>query len=231
MEAKETAQLEHTVVSTINYAKSIIGGGEIQDPAQYSIVGNNLAAIKTKTKELTEMRFDMTRPLDESKKRIISLFNGPLDALAEAEKYEKGRMIRYTTRIAEEERKRKEEAARETARLAAEARKKEEEAIRLAIEASSAEEAQAASVAMAQAKELAVVAAEPVMHLDIAPKARGVATKEIWKFEIVDESLIPREWLVPDLVKIGTAARGAKDAIKIPGVRIYSETIVSARSY
>ena len=41
-------------------------------------------------------------------------------------------------------------------------------------------------------------------------------------FEIVDESLIPRQWLMPDTVKIGRAVRG-RVVKEIPGVKIFEE--------
>lgn len=227
----ESAELEHTVVSTISYARQVSGVRVITCPADYSIAGNDLAAIKTKTKELTEKRLDMTRPLDESKKRIMELFKRPLDALAEAERLLKAQMMSYSARIAEEERKARQEAEREAAKLAAEARAKEQAAREMAAQAKTLIEAKVAQVMLAEAKELAIEAATPELYVEVAPKAQGVSTRDVWKFEIVDESLIPRQWLTPDLKRIGEAARGGKDLISIPGVRIYAEKVMSAKSY
>lgn len=189
----ENVELEHTVVSTINYANQIAKERTIATPADYSIAGNDLAAIKTKYKELNEMRLDMTRPLDESKKRILELFRKPLAALQLAEIHIKDQMLAFSARIkAEEERKRK-----------------------ITTDAAGA----------------MAVALEETFAIEITPKASGISEREIWKYEITDANLIPREWLTPDLTKIGQAVKGAKDMLKIPGVRIYSEKVLAARSY
>lgn len=182
----ESAQIEHTLVSTVSYAERFLSPRAIANPQDFSIAGNDLTAIKTKYKELEELRKSMTKPLDESKKRIMDLFRKPLEVLETAEKAIKFALLSYSEREAKAEAERK-----------------------------------------AQAE----TSGDMELYIEVAPKAEGVSTREIWKFEIVDEKLIPREWLTPDLNKIGQAARGAKDAISIPGVRIYSEKILSAKSY
>jgi len=40
--------------------------------------------------------------------------------------------------------------------------------------------------------------------------------------------LIPREYLIPDEVKIGGVVRATKGSIQIPGIEIYSEDQVLA---
>ena len=62
-----------------------------------------------------------------------------------------------------------------------------------------------------------------------APNAAGLSLREDWKFAIVDAASIPREYLVPDEVKIGRIVRVLKGEAKIPGVRIWSEKSVSSR--
>lgn len=57
-----------------------------------------------------------------------------------------------------------------------------------------------------------------------SPNGMGRATLvKRMAFEIVDESLIPREWLCPDETKIGRAVRG-RLVKEIPGVKIYEVT-------
>jgi hypothetical protein len=58
----------------------------------------------------------------------------------------------------------------------------------------------------------------------------GLAIQENWKFSIVDEALIPREWLVPDEKKIGRIVRACKEQTDIPGIRVYCEKGVATRS-
>lgn len=58
------------------------------------------------------------------------------------------------------------------------------------------------------------------------PKMEGGHTREKWKFEIIDETLLPREYLTADLQKIGKTARTEKDKANIPGVRVYNDPSV-----
>ena len=60
----------------------------------------------------------------------------------------------------------------------------------------------------------------------IAPKVtkvEGIIVRQVWKARIVDETLIPREYLIPDEQKLGAVARATKGTLKISGVVIYSE--------
>jgi hypothetical protein len=56
----------------------------------------------------------------------------------------------------------------------------------------------------------------------------GIAMKTNWKFRINDASKIPREFLAPDLVKIGGYVRSMKEAAKIPGVDTWAEGNIAA---
>lgn len=61
------------------------------------------------------------------------------------------------------------------------------------------------------------------------PETNGLSLRKEWKFVIVDAKLIPREYLIPDEVKIRRIVRAMKEQANIPGVRIYSEDTVSQR--
>jgi hypothetical protein len=58
----------------------------------------------------------------------------------------------------------------------------------------------------------------------------GLVIREDWKFSIVDASLIPREYLVPDEKKIGRIVRALKGDANIPGVRAYAVKSTVVRS-
>jgi len=62
-----------------------------------------------------------------------------------------------------------------------------------------------------------------------APKVRGTAVIETWKFEIVDVDALPRKYLMPNESMIAAEVKACKENTQIPGVRAYSETKVSAR--
>lgn len=83
---------------------------------------------------------------------------------------------------------------------------------------------------LAEAEALLVepVTVAPVPVEPPTPKVEGVSYREVWEFEIVNEALIPREYLVPDLKRIGGVIRAMKGSAQIPGVRAYSRRVVAA---
>lgn len=52
----------------------------------------------------------------------------------------------------------------------------------------------------------------------------GMAMVTTWKFRIVNESLIPRDYLIPDETKIGAVVRSLHEKHNIPGIEAYCET-------
>ena len=67
----------------------------------------------------------------------------------------------------------------------------------------------------------------PAVVLPSAPKVEGTSSRIVWKFKIVDESLIPRKFLRVDEAKIGQEVRTWKDKAEIPGVKAYPEPIAT----
>lgn len=63
---------------------------------------------------------------------------------------------------------------------------------------------------------------------DAQAAADAVKTRVYWKFEIVDESQIPREFLMPNEKLIGEVVRSRKDQAVIPGVRIFPHEMAIA---
>lgn len=50
-----------------------------------------------------------------------------------------------------------------------------------------------------------------------------------WKAEVIDASLLPREYLMPDETKINAVVRASKGSIQIPGVRVFSVEVPVTR--
>ncbi len=119
-------------------------------------------------------------------------------------------------KIEREAREREIEAARKAGDI------KKREADRLAKEAREAEERE-----RARAKQDEVVQAANVVEVKVAPSiptVAGVPSRRNWKFTITDESRLPREYLMPDMVKIGEFVRRNKKAGEvIPGVTAYED--------
>ena len=72
------------------------------------------------------------------------------------------------------------------------------------------------------------IEANPVQLTVVQPVIQGVSTRTIWKFRIVDESKIPREYLSPNEVKLGAFARSTKGLVAVEGIEFYSQQIIGA---
>ena len=57
-------------------------------------------------------------------------------------------------------------------------------------------------------------------------KVAGLAMTKLWQYRIVDESQIPRKYMIPNAKMLGELARTLKGLAEIPGVEVYSENSV-----
>jgi len=206
-------------------------GYSIDCPEKYQASAADLKLIKTKFKELTDTRMSLTRPIEESKKRIIALFQRPLDFLSQAELSIKKAMVGWQT---EQERIRRAEQARldEIQRKEAEKLRQQAEKEAARAESLKTEKGQAAALAKAEelkAKAEVVTSITPTVESKVE-EVEGVSTRKIWKFKIVDVNKIPREYLIPDEKYIGQIVRASKGKKLIEGIEIYSEDVISSRT-
>jgi len=70
---------------------------------------------------------------------------------------------------------------------------------------------------------------EPLPEVQATVETSGLSMREHWVFEIIDENLIPRNFMIPDRVKIGKFVRVMKGKTEIPGVRAYNDPTLAAR--
>ena len=140
---------------------------KIDSPEMFSIADDELVSFQTKRDALVAQRFSITRPLDESKKKAIELFAGPVALCDSAIEMLKAAMLEYTReqkRIAAEKQARiDEELRQERLRLEEVARAKQAEAER---------ERQIAAAAAAKVAEAERAEAEAIASGD-----REAATK------------------------------------------------------
>lgn len=231
---------------------------EIDSPEMLSIAGDELREITGKRKQIEEMRLSLTRPLDESKKRIMDLFRAPTERLEQAEALLRNGVLTYqqAERAKADALRREQEAklAAERAdaeRAQREAERAEHEAREAARHAATEQERAAANEAAAlaaaqreeaQAKvEIAEIAPMPVIAE--APKADGVSTRQTWKAEVSDfRALVLAAaeraqrgdesllaFLTPDTKALAGAARSMRNKLLVPGVRVYAEESLSVR--
>lgn len=298
----------------------------VTSPDEYVQGAEHLKDIKEQLNAVNEERFAQTRPLDQTKKRIMAFFGQFTDRLEDAERKIKAGLLSYKTeqdRIAEEEaRKEREKAEREAERLREQARKADEAAAkkereRLAeLQRKADEEAERerkrleeeqriadekAEVERKRIEELERLAAkdetkqraveeekrrererreaeqrriqeekdaaaererkeqerlheeklqaeadqrdrtaradtlesraENKMAAPVhsqAPTVKGVSTKKVWKFEIIDKTKVPEQYKTIDEKKIRGVVNALKSDADIPGVRVYWENAMAA---
>lgn len=145
-----------------------------------------------------------------------------LDApLAEAEAILKRRLAGFTA--AENERRRHE--AERQMREAHDARTAEVWAAVEQLEATG-HTADAATVVSAFLETSAVA---PVV-VPVPLTAPGLQRREVWRYEVIDATQVPRDYLTIDHAKLHSVVRALKGVVAIPGVRVWVEQTVAARS-
>jgi len=194
-----------------------VRGAVITTEGDFQVCGENLKKINGCIAMLEAKRISITRPLDQAKKVVMELFNIPIAKLETARGLYKRIIGGYLAKVEEEQRKQA-EAIRKQQQI--EAAKLEAQAEKLEVKGK-VEQADAL-------REQAEIKKTLVPVMPEAPKVKGITVTERWTFEIVDESLIPREYLIPDLVRLGKVARAEQGKRIIPGVIFKTEKGLSS---
>ena len=66
------------------------------------------------------------------------------------------------------------------------------------------------------------------MAQQAAPRVGGISIPKVWTFEITDEALIPREYLLIDESRIRRVVTALKKDTNIPGVRVFEQKRIAA---
>ena len=185
-------------------------------------------ACSARIKMVEERLGPAKRKTYEAYREVMELMKSFVDPLEAAKKTVSSRA--YSWQQVEEARKRKEaEEARKKAEAEAAEKRRIEEENRLALAerlekegmAEQAEEVLSAPVVV----EVAEVAA-PAPKMTVA----GASTRSNWQGKVVDENLIPREYMMPNLVKLNQVTKAMKAETKIPGWEISDVGTVAFRS-
>lgn len=225
METLTGMEVSQEAKKLVNEARGILEAYrsyEIVDNKTYTESGEVLKQIKFKTKELEDQRKSMTKPMDEAKRKVMDFFRKPLDYLSQAENIIKRSMLSFQQEQERIRREREDKLRRQAEAEEERKRKALEERARKAEEKGNLEKAEE----LREKKEEVFVPA-PIVPNQVE-KVPGIATKIIWKFSIVDVQAIPRDYLTPDVQKIGAMARSSKGTLAIPGIRIYSEEVIAS---
>lgn len=169
---------------------------EVTDAGTYAAALDLGKKIKQVDKMITARKEEITKPMNEALKSARELFK-PIEAtLEKAEQVVKGKMIAYT---------------REQNRIA------DEQKAKIATKVETGK----MSVDTAMKKMEKIEAPEQTVRTETARST----IKMLPKFRIVKVSLIPLEYMTPDLVKIKMAV--VTQRIIVPGVEFYEEESLS----
>lgn len=196
-------------------------GLTITTPAEYESSALMLRQVTAQRKTLETQRTDITKPMDEAKRKVMDLFKPVAARFEAAEATLRGALAVFTQR--EEEKRKKEQA-----RLDELARKKEER-----LQERAAEQREQGHEERAEALE---ETATQVVAREAAPvtKAAGVHARVTWSAEVMDIQALIRacaegktpyegaDLLVADMTVLNALARAQKDKLDIPGVKAVS---------
>lgn len=186
--------------------------------------------VKSYGKRVEELRVELVKPLNDQVKMINDYAKELMKPLDKTEADLKKKLIAYGAELEKVRQEAMRKLQEEKLKLEAEAKKKaDEERAAAEFERSLGLHDQAVhtetQVAITEQR------VQEQIHKDIKSqekiveqiKVKGVKT--IWKYEIIDEDIIPANYLMVDEVAIGKSVRNGVREIK--GVRIYSEEVMA----
>jgi hypothetical protein len=207
----KTNEIEVKALSIVDQAKAV----KVVDIESYKYAGELWKSIGDMIKEVKATFDPICEAANKAHKAATAKRASFLDPLESVYRSVKRLMSDYD---AEQERIRREaeEKLREQAR-------KEEEERRLK-EAIALEESGQKEVAEAVMETPVYVA--PVVIPKAVPKMEGGPVfRTVWKFRIVNQNIIPRQYLKVDEVAIGGVVRALKGQTNIPGIEPYEERV------
>lgn len=195
---------------------------KVVDAASYIAAGELWKAIKALRAKIKDTFGPIKEAANKAHKMAVAKekeVDAPLEA---AERIVKRGMSEYD-QIQEVLRQAEQRRLEEIARKAA-----EEQALMDAIQAEEQAKRNGATKAEAAQEAAAIidtpVYVPPVVLPKTTPKmAGGPVYRTVWKFRIKNAALIPRQYLIPDEVRIGQIVRADKKETNIPGVEVYEE--------
>ena len=166
---------------------------------------NDMSMIVNLKKALEERRKGYVKPLNDHVKGINEAFKSIMEPIEAADKITRGKMLAYQN--------------------AQEAKRAEEEKInRLRVEAAEAE--------MRLKGELTapvdMITVTPEAPKTVHGEAGDVGRRMVRKWDLVDLSQIPIDYLILDTVKINKVVKAGIPSI--PGIRIYEEAVLTVRT-
>ena len=192
------------VKTQVTKAIAVVNDLEVKDDPSMLEAGEVRKKIKVVGKMIKDKKETITKPLNDALKQVRSLF-APIEA-----SYEEAESIVSDKRLSYQ---RKADEARQ--KIEAEALRKLQEAQKKLEEGKITE------------KQVEKIEQKLEAKLEQAPEviksSQDFHTREIKKFRIVNELEIPREYLIPDEVKI---RRAMMSGVEVKGVEFYTEKLL-----
>lgn len=216
VQSAEIDKIRASVSPYIQYARELV----VSSPESYELGAQAVLKIK-------ELKGDAHVKLNPIKvktygayKEACGLYNSVIDPLDMAEKLIKTKCATYDDE--QESERRRKEAILQAAALARQ-KKFDDDA-----KAKAKKETKKGNVEVAEAI-METIPQVPIPTVESkVPEVKGVSFRVVWHAEVVDERRIPRQYLIPDTQKLEGLARATKGSMSIPGVRFYSEKVMSA---
>jgi len=173
-------------------------------------------------------------------KTAVMSFDRDQEAIRQTEQR---RLQGIADETARKEREKQEQAAARQRAIEEEARQKAEAARKAAEQANAAERAQllrkaeaaerkanAAAIKVEAKQEQAAMVAAPVIQVaQAAPKVDGASTRKTWKARVVDETNVPREFLMVNEKALDAYAKATKGKFAVGGVEFYEQESMAIR--
>jgi hypothetical protein len=226
----ETALLTDKAQSEVNQAITLYERAQsiqISTIEDFSNAGVLLQSVKSRAKEIDDLRKSMTTPLDSAKKKIMDFFRPATDKLNDATKTISNTMIAWEN---EQERIRQ-EAQREAERLARERAETENLSLAAELERSGNQE-------LAEQVINTQVEVVPVKVQSIVPRSAQAFSRETWSGECTNLMALvkaiaagqaPISLVMANTVVINGLARNLKGSMSYPGIQFVSSKSMSSR--
>lgn len=209
----DTTEIRSVGEAILHAAKEL----RIDDQPSYDIAGQFLLMLKKREEEINKTFDPVIKAAYNAHKTALAARDEHLEPVSRAEKIVKDMMKDF--QAIEEKRLKDEEK-----RLREEARKADE-----------AERVERAKELMAAGRPEDVIALlegepepMPVVVPTEMPKSKGIVTRTVWKFKIIDPAKVPCEYHTIDESKIRKLVIATEGKIDIPGIEVYSEKEIAA---
>lgn len=180
------------------------------------LMADEVAAECDRREKVARVKLEKSRKLSyDAYQAVLELIHEACDPYLEAKKLLNPKIYKYRK---EEREKREAEAAAERAR---ERKRVEDERLKQAQTLSDKGRPDLADKVISAPITVAAPAPQPVLA------AEGSTDKENWKGRVVNEALIPREFMTPDLVKLGRVTKAMKGATRIAGWEVFDEGTIA----